>query len=431
MPSWTRGTTILLVAFLVAGFIAGIAVAAITPLTPSRTYATTLTNTQTTTVTKAYTTTLTQPSTVMRAHTTTLTLQSVVVTQTITTSVPHIPLTFEVKYSRQFEIRLVDGYKIVRDALNRTLILVPRGQQPPPGLNGVVVYTPVERVVLMSATQVALVERLREHAPWILDRVVGIMWGGQYEWYFEEVAERLSQGVIRDVGPDYSPNFEEIVTLRPDLVIIYTFPGSDLPTRLEELGIPYVVDNEYLETTSLGRFEWIKLIATFFNLDEEAYRIFSEVEGEVSRIVSDIKRAGLAQPVACWFMVYRGVVYVAGGQSFPANTLAMLGARYAFSDLESKGSVTINIEKLLSSCRDADVVVYPTSFISSVQDILSEAPELGEIKAFREGRVYAYAPTIFQLGYYDTEGWIRDLAIILYPNLYPGQTTTYFIRLGG
>ncbi|MEM0481924.1 MAG: ABC transporter substrate-binding protein [Nitrososphaerota archaeon] len=413
----------ILAALLAVGFIAGLAIAVLTPITPQR--ATTLTVTQTTisTRTVAYTTSIERTA----SWTVTTTLR---LTETVMQP-PRLPLELEVKYSKQFEIKLFDGYKVVRDALNRTLILVPRGREPPSGLSGVIIYTPVERAVLMSATHVALVERLRELAPGILDKVVGIMWGRQYEWYFKEVAERLSKGVIKDVGPAHSPSFEELVALKPDLVVIYTFPGSDLPQRLDELKIPYVVDNEYLETSPLGRFEWIKLIATFFDLDEDAYRIFAEVEREVNGVVNDVQRSGLGAPLVCWLMVYRGTVYVAGGDSFPANALRMLGARYAFSDIRSTGSVTVNIEEVLSRCRDADVVVYPTSFVSSLSDILSEAPGLREIRAFREGRVYAYSPTIYQLGYYDSEGWVKSLAIILYPQLYPGEEARYFVRLGG
>lgn len=425
MSMGRKTISILAALLIIAGFITGLAAATFTPIIPQRATTFTVTETQITMRTSTYTLLVSSEKTVTGTVTTTVRL-----TETVPRA-PSLPLELEVKYSRLFGIKFSEGYKVVRDALNRTLILVPRGREPPSGISGIIVYTPVERVVLMSATQVALIERLREFAPWILDRVVGIMWGKQYEWYFVEVAERLEKGVIKDVGPDYSPSLEELVALKPDLVIIYTFPGSDLPQRLDELNIPYVVDNEYLETNPLGRFEWIKLIATFFDLDEEAYRIFSAVEREVGEVINDVRRSGLSPPLVCWLMVYRGTVYVAGGESFPANALRMLGARYAFSDIKSTGSVTVNIEEVLSRCRDADVVVYPTSFVSSLSDILSEAPELKELRAFREGRVYAYSPTIFQLGYYDTEGWVRSLAIILYPNIYPGVEAKYFVRLGG
>ncbi len=371
---------------------------------------------------------------------TTVTVSPPPVTQTATFTVTQtttamynpyrgIPLKYEVKESRLFGITVVDGYRVVRDALNRTLVLVPRGMAPPQGVEGVLVYVPVESVVLMSATHVALLERLREKRADILEKVAGIMWGGEYRWYLGEVETRLGKGLIRDVGPSWNPSMEELLALKPDLVIIYTFPGSDMPAKLDEYGIPYAVDNEYLEPTALGRFEWIKFIATFFELDREAFEIFGKVEGDVMQTVEYVKSGG--QPLVCWFMVYRGTVYVAGGRSFPANTLALLNARYGFADTSSTGSITTNAEELLARCREADVVIYPTSFISGLDEILEELPELSNLKAFRTGRVYAYRENIYQLGYYDTEGYIRDLAAILHPELYGDHILRYFTRLDG
>jgi iron complex transport system substrate-binding protein len=359
-------------------------------------------------------------------------VSTVTLTRTLTvTATPYrgVPLKLDVRESKLFEVTVVDGYRVVRDALNRTLVLVPRGMSPPKEIAGVVVYVPVERVVLMSATHVALLERLRERNPEILGRVAGIMWGREYTWYFEEVKKRLENGLIRDVGPSWNPSIEDIIALKPDLVIIYTFPGSDIPAKLDEHRIPYAVDNEYLENTVLGRFEWIKFIGTFFEMDREAYEIYSGVEREVGRVVEEVRQAG--QPLVCWFMVYRGTVYAAGGRSFPANTLAMLNARYGFADTASTGSITTNTEELLTRCREADAVIYPTSFISSLDDILKELPELSAIKAFKTGRVYAYRETIYQLGYYDTEGYVRDLAAILHPEIYGGHQLRYFARLAG
>jgi iron complex transport system permease protein len=122
-------------------------------------------------------------------------------------------------------------------------------------------------------------------------------------------------------------------------------------------------------------------------------------------LLKRLGRRGSRLSAGLWFTV--GTVYAAGGRSFPANTLAMLNARYGFADTASTGSITTNIEELLTRCREADVVIYPTSFISGLDDILKELPELSAIKAFKTGRVYAYRETIYQLGYYDTEGYVR------------------------
>ncbi|MDJ0270182.1 MAG: ABC transporter substrate-binding protein [Aigarchaeota archaeon] len=337
------------------------------------------------------------------------------------------PLKLEIKYAKLFDVTFYDGYKVVRDALNRTLILVPRGAEPPQDVEGVVIYTPVERVVLLSATHVALLERLKELKPDILGSVVGIAWGGSYEWYFQDVKKALEEGSIKDVGAAWSPNLEEIVALKPDLMVIYTFPGDTLPGKLDELGIPYVVDNEWLENHPLGRFEWIKFIATFYDLDYEAAQIFANVEETVKELRELV--SGSAAPRVAWFSVYKGTVYASGGRSYVVVALKELGADYIFSDTTATGSVTPTMEELVSRAADADVIVYASDIIASIEDLLKEVPGLADSKAVKEGRVYIFSKTYWQLGFAYTEEWYRDLAAILYPELFPDYEPQFFIRL--
>lgn len=341
-------------------------------------------------------------------------------TVTITKTEPQI------KYARLFEITCLDDYKIVKDALNRTLILVPRGRSPPSGVEGIIIHVPVERVIIMSATQIALLMRLKEYRPEILDTVVGIMWGGQYEWYFKDVSDALKSGKIRDVGAPESPNYEEILMLNPDVVFIYAFPGMEAMSKLDELGIKYAVINEYLENDYLGRFEWIKFIATFYELDAEANEIFNNAEQTISSIARKV--ADSEAPTVAWFSIYKGTVYAAGGESYIARALRQLNAKYIFSDVKQTSSFVTTIEELLGRTGTIDVIVYP-GIVSSLSDILSEAPGLAETNAVRLKRVYTYSPTIYQLGFYDVEGWYLDLAYILHPEKFPEHRLRYFINI--
>ena len=336
------------------------------------------------------------------------------------------PVLIEVKYARLFGIKMLEGYKIVTDALNRTLILVERGQAPPLDVEGIVIEIPVDRVVLLSATHVALLHRLMEYNPGILDTIAGITWGRSYEWYFEDIGKALEEGRIKDLGASWSPNYEEILAINPDLMLIYTFPGDQLPGKLEELGIKYAVDNEWLETNALGRFEWIKFIATFYDMDYEAYLIFNEVENKVEDIIRKV--SGEPSPKIAWFSIYKGTVYAAGGGSYVATALKELGADYIFKDTAAVGGISVTIEELIARTLDADVIVY-TSEAASVEDILKEAPALADSKAVREGRVYAIAPNYHQLGYAYTEDWYLDLAAILYPSLFPDHELRFFEKL--
>ncbi|MCS6784850.1 MAG: ABC transporter substrate-binding protein [Candidatus Caldarchaeum sp.] len=337
--------------------------------------------------------------------------------KTVTATVePREPL---VKYAKLFTLERHQGYTLLRDGINRTILLVPRGAPVPQIKADLVVRTPVEKVLLQSSTHVAVLERLREYSPEVLDRVAGIMWGQSYEWYFPEVARRLADGRIKDVGSAFSPDYERILALRPDLVMIYTFPGDPVISKLAELKLPYVVNSEYLETHPLGRFEWIKFVAAFFNLEDAAEKIFRTVEINyvytTDRAKHLVEKGYEKQMKIVWFSVFRGTVYVAGGGSYVGKALEELGAVYVFKDLKTTGSATVSVEELVARAVDADVIVLSTDLIVSVDALLKEIPQLSQTKPVRENRVYRYNPNIFQLSLYEPEKWFNEIAEILYP----------------
>ncbi|MEM2651936.1 MAG: ABC transporter substrate-binding protein [Candidatus Caldarchaeum sp.] len=409
--------TPLLILFLAAGFAGGFLLRGSTPATVTETVVRTHHETVTTSLVKVEVT----PQTVTLSATT---------TQTVIKQSEEPP----VKYAKFFGLTRGDSYVLLRDSHNRTVLAVPRGMPVPAIKADVIVRTPVERAVLMSATHVALVERLREFDPELWKKVVGIMWGQSYEWYFPEVERLLKSGVIKDVGASWSPDYEQIVALNPDLVIIYTYPGDPVASKLEELKIPYVVNNEYMENHPLGRFEWIKFVGVFFGLGKEADMVFKFVEHSywmtAERVNNLVKKMGVPTPKVVWFSVFRGTVYVAGGKSYVAESLRHLGAVYAFGDLDKTGSATVTVEELVRRASDADVLIISTNLITSKQDLLKEIPQLAESKAFRQNRLYRYNSNIFQLGYYAAEELFRELAATLYPGyLSYHEPYDFFVKL--
>ncbi|MEM1938153.1 MAG: ABC transporter substrate-binding protein [Candidatus Caldarchaeum sp.] len=340
----------------------------------------------------------------------------------------------EVKYAKLFSLQRGDGYVLVRDAVNRTILVVPRGSPVPSIKADLVVLTPVERVVLMSATHVALLERLREFDPSLLDRVAALMWGRSYEWYFPEVGRLLAAGRITDVGAAWAPDYEKLASVKPDLVMVYTFPADPVVSKLEELKLPYVVNNEFMETDLLGRFEWIKFVAVFFGLDQAGAKVFEHVETSYAMVSMRarmlVDRGFTPSPKVAWFSVFRGTVYVAGGESYVAKALQDLGAEYVFSDLKTTASATVSAEELVARALDADVIVVSTDLTTSAEDLLKEVPQLAQSKALRENRVYRYNSNIFQLGYYATEEWARELAALLHPGVFTAEEPyDFFVRL--
>ncbi|MEM4970974.1 MAG: ABC transporter substrate-binding protein [Sulfolobales archaeon] len=342
-------------------------------------------------------------------------------------SEPHVT----VKYARLFQVTYDGPVKVVRDAEGQTILLIPRSISSQKALINtyiskyspqLIIYTPVERVILMSATQVAMLLRLEEECrvDLINKTVLGIMWGKMYTWYIPKIAYMLERGLLKDFGWADNPNVEEIVASKPDLVVIYTYAGSPVFRSLKSAGLPVVVDNEYLEQSLLGRFEWIKFLALFYNLDGCAETIFNRVENLIYSLRSSMVNAAPTEsqrPIVAWFNVFRGRIYAASPSSYVVDAINLAGGRYAFIDIPY-GAVSQEI--IIARSSSIDVLIYSTSKDygpKSVEELIRAVPFIADLKAVKEKRVYVFAPTYWQLGTAYPEDIMRDLMKILYPGL--------------
>jgi len=338
-----------------------------------------------------------------------------------------------VKYAKLFTISYEGGVYVLRDALGRRILAVPRGL--PPHLltyyetkyrPEAVVRYPVERAVFMSSTHVAMAYRLYKETgrSEILRSIAAIMWGREYEWHLPEIKALLENGTITDVGPAYSPNFEKIVAAKPDVVFVYFYPGpygtEAVISRLRELKIPYVVINEFQEDAPLGRAEWVKLLAVFFNATEDAVKLFDSVEARWNALVASV--ADLERPRVAWFIIYGGVLYPAGPGA--RELIRLAGGRYAYANYSK-----VDMEVVLKHRNDVDILIWSGYGVSKIEDVVKIEPRLRELRPVVLGRVYAYSPAFYQLSNAYPERLLEELVRIIHPEAAPPGDFTLFTPL--
>ena len=62
---------------------------------------------------------------------------------------------------------------------------------------------------------------------------------------------------VGDVGYEGNINYELLLSLDPDLVLLYGVNGaSSMEGKLKELNIPFMYVGDYLEESPLGKAEW-------------------------------------------------------------------------------------------------------------------------------------------------------------------------------
>ena len=338
-----------------------------------------------------------------------------------------------VKYAKLFTISYEGDVYVLTDAMERKILAVPRGL--PQDLLAyyrekyrpdVVVEYPVKRAVVMASTHVAMIYRLYKETgrPDILRSMVGIMWGRQYSWHLPEVAAMLENGTIADVGPASSPNYERLIALKPDVVFVYFYAGpygtEAVINRLAQLGMPYVVVNEFQEQSPLGRAEWIKFFAVFFNATRVAVRIFDAVEARWNSLAALV--ADLDRPRVAWFTIFGGILYPAGPQA--RELIRLAGGRYAYANYSR-----VDLEVVMKHRNDVDILIWSSYGVSTIQDIVKVEPRLAELRPVILGRVYAFSPAFYQLANAYPEKVLEELIWIIHPEVLPPGNFTLFTPL--
>ncbi len=287
--------------------------------------------------------------------------------------------------------------------------------------NPIYIKIPVKRLIVMSSTHLAMLEAINA-----TNCLVGFMYGGNYKIYFKDVAEKLKEGKILNVGSPYNPDYEKILKLHPDLVVIYVAMNNyKVAEKLKELNVPFVIDSEWKENTPLGRVEWVKFFGAITGKESIACKYFNRIVENITKIKEKVKDAN--RPTLVWALIWHGRVYMPSNTSYVANMVRDAGCTYL--GFNGSAYTTTNIANLIKIANNADYFIYASYFAKNLTYIKNIDPRLTEIKAFKDGRIYNITPDYWQLGYIHTDRVIEDLAAITHPNLFRGYKPHYFVRL--
>lgn len=359
--------------------------------------------------------------------------------------------TIEMKYARRLTIVKIDSCAVVtlHDPWNKgqalhTYILVPdklagddearykwaeelAGTLAASGQAADIVRTPLRHAVIATSTHCALLEKLGKS-----DAVRGVC-DVQYinlPW----VKERLKKGVTTDCGNGMTPTLEKIVETGADAILISPFQNSGGYGRLGEWGKPIIEVADYMETSALGRAEWMKFYGMLFGAEHEADSIFNDVEQRYNQLKAIARKSATRLSIII-DKVSGPVWYVPGGKSTLGQILADANAEYAFSSDENSGSLPLTFETVLAKAKDADVWMYrhDSRQPATYKALLAENPGYAQFKAFREQRVYGCSTTGESTFYEDTpfspDLLLRDFIIITHPDLKQLGEPKYFRKL--
>lgn len=291
------------------------------------------------------------------------------------------------------------------------LVLYPRGAElPDDAPDGVRIETPVRNTVVFTSVHCAAIKELGA-----LDAVKGVADAPFVK--IAEVADGLRSGKITDVGSSMSPSYEQIMMVDPDVVLVSPYEG-DLGLQHKGANGAAVSMADWMESTPLGRAEWILLLGELYGEPERARGIFDAVVKDYN----DIAKATAAEqsrPKVLTECLTDGVWYVPGGGSYMARLIADAGGLYPWGDDRSAGSLPLSMEQVYDRAADSDVWLIKTyGYDLSLDDLGDENPVYRRFKAYADGRVYGCntaESTLFEDFPFHPERLLRDYFLIFHP----------------
>lgn len=290
-----------------------------------------------------------------------------------------------------------------------------------------VIRIPVKKWIVTSTPHIAMMEALGA-----LDHVVGFP-----DKKFIYSPKALAQGFAEVGGGEKRINIEKIVSLKPELCMadVVTEAGSLEYKRLEPYGIATVFDGDYLEETALARLEWIKVFGLLLDKEAEAKRYFEKVRSEYEGLRALAAKASSKPSVLCG-LPYKGVWYVPGGKSYPAQFIADAGGSYVFAGVAERGGVPIAMEKIFAEARGADFWLN-ASDARSLDQIAGMDERFRSFSAFGKSRVYngilrmneKGGNDFYESGIVHPELILGDLCKILHPELFKDRTFFFYQAL--
>ena len=170
--------------------------------------------------------------------------------------------------------------------------------------------------------------------------------------------------------------------------------------KLEDLGIPVLIDQSSHEPHPLGRTEWLKLYAALLNEEEKAENVFSEQTAFLEEVSAE-KPTG--KTVAFFQITSAGFVVARKSGDYVSKMIDLAGGKYVFDHLgdpnKVTSTVTIEMETFYDTARTADYIIYNGSIgggVRNLEEFLDLNPLLAEFKAVKDGNVWCTAENMFQ-----------------------------------
>ena len=306
----------------------------------------------------------------------------------------------ELSYATQFTVDyLACGGALISVGTEDRFLLLPEGVEVPAGADAdlVILRQPMDKLYNAASSAMDFFVQLDAMSQVRFTSTTYKNWG------LPEVRDALDAGTLVYAGKYSAPDFELLLGEKCSLAIESTmiYHSPDIKEKLENLGIPVLVERSSYEPHPLGRVEWIKLYGLLLGKTAEAEAFYADQLEQVAQL-ADIPSGELT--VAYFHISTARSVVVRKPGDYLCKMIQLAGGKYIFDELpgqddSSLSTMNMDMEAFYAGAKDADVLIYNSTIdgeLNTLGQLLEKSELLGDFKAVKDGNVWCSEHDLFQ-----------------------------------
>lgn len=230
---------------------------------------------------------------------------------------------------------------------------------------------------------------------------------------------------VGDVGYEGNINYELLLSLDPDIVLLYGVNGaSAMEGKLTELGIPYMYVGDYLEESPLGKAEWLVALSEIIGKREAGEKVFADIPVRYNALKQKVADAVLDAPSVMLNTPYGDSWFMPSTESYVARLVTDAGGNYIYQKNTGNASAPIDLEEAYMLTSQADMWLN-VGMANSLDDLKASCPKFTDTRCFRNGYIYnnnlrtnaAGGNDYYESAVVNPDILLRDLVKIFHPEL--------------
>lgn len=343
-------------------------------------------------------------------------------------------------YAKGFNIRhsAEDGATLITvqnpwqgaEGIEKMLLIDPRGKfRTATNANLQRIEGEAARIVCLSSSHIAMLDALDQ-----TERVVGV---SGIDFITNDYIVK-NRDLIGDVGYDNNMNYELLIALDADIVLLYGVEAENsIERKLYELGIPYLYIGEYVEQSPLGKAEWLITVAEITGQRAEGIAQFKLIEQNYNSLLGRVAQhiANQPRPRVMINTPYRDSWVLPPQHSYITTLVSDAGGDCYTSPGNGTASQPIDIEQALIYTESADLWIN-VGGCNSLRELTDQNPRFAATAVVTKGLVYNNnarrtpqgGSDFWESGVVRPDLILKDLTTIFHPDVMGEEHTLYYYK---